>query len=311
MINWKSILQKLQKEEPRLLDFGTTLLPDKMPSSDRVLSWVAMGHHAEMEWFSRTVKQRIYPSEFAPGMKSALLVLWKYPEPLAPLQDPACVKISSYAQGEDYHLSLGAFLGKVLAQFHEEDPTIQARVFVDAQPVLERELAVLAGLGWIGKNSLLLHRKWGSAFFIGGILLDQVWEDSMGKSDFSYLEHCGNCRLCVDSCPTQAISEFRSINANRCISYLNIEYKGSLSQPLGNWLFGCDICQSVCPWNRRNVQEPIPGARYWPDTRENWQDLLTPGNGLRQRIKKTPLDRIGRKGLAKNFANLLDKPKTL
>lgn len=311
MMDWKSILQKFQEDEPRLLEFAVVALPEKMPGEDRVRAWVNKGFHAGMEWFSRTLEQRVAPAVFAPGMKSAVVILWKYPEPLAPILDSAEVRISSYAQGEDYHYEMGAFLRKVLSQFQSDDPALQGRVFVDAQPVLERELAVLAGLGWIGKNSLLFNRKWGSAFFIGGILLDQEWKSSLVQQDFKYLEHCGNCRICIDACPTQAITEYRSVNANQCISYLTIEHKGELTSSIDNWLFGCDICQSVCPWNRRNVTSPVPNERFWPDSKEAWLELLTPGHGLRQRIKGTPLDRIGRKGLATNFANLLDKSKTL
>jgi epoxyqueuosine reductase len=180
------------------------------------------------------------------------------------------------------------------------DPGLRLKMFVDSAPVMERDLAVRAGLGWIGKNGLLLHPQHGSQFFIGGFFLNRTLE----KKLVAPRESCGTCRRCIDACPTSAIEETRQVNAARCISYLTIEKKGEIDEELrrkiGNRIFGCDACQQVCPWNGKLLVDAPPAGSKFNRPLEDWLKILQPGGGFKRLFKETPVYRAGRQGMLRN-----------
>lgn len=216
----------------------------------RLREWVAAGRHGEMEYMAETAEVRADPCRVLPGARSVVCVAMSYHDPPEPvgLPDDAVV-VARYARRADYHrvlrrrlVALGRFLsGRV--------PGARWRPAVDSAPVLERELAWRAGLGWIGRNRCLINRDLGSELLLGELLTDVELAPGAPAED-----HCGSCRACLDACPTSALGEVGGLDARRCIAYLTVEHRGTLpselSRALGPHLFGCDICQAVCPWNR-------------------------------------------------------------
>lgn len=245
--------------------------------------------------------RRANPREILPECKSILVLATPYSSPL-PLGEGLGVRVASYARGEDYHNILPARMEE-LVRFIEEQVArpIKNRYYTDTGPILERDLAQRAGIGWIGKNTCLINPKQGSYFFLSEIFLDLELEpDPPFVTD-----HCGTCARCITACPTNCILPNRTLDATRCISYLTIELKDDipieLREKIGNWVFGCDICQMVCPWNRFASEgdpafsddEPLP-----PPTGEL---TLTPET-FNQRFKQTPISRAKRRGYLRNVA---------
>lgn len=299
-LNFPEQIRKELAQEPRILDWAAIRLEQSVPGEELLHRWIGRGDHADMAWIPAGLEARCHPQQLLTGARSMVLFLWKYPQPLRPALEKGPL-IAAFAQGKDYHQEAGTWVAHLISQLGAAHPNARFRLFVDSMPVQERAWAAHAGLGWIGKNSLLLHPKYGSGFCIAGFLCDQDIQHAgpMPKSR----EYCGSCTRCVEACPTQAIQTDRTVNARRCISYLSIEKRGDFAEEeaglLGNWLFGCDICQTVCPWNRKQLAEE--SQAYWPTDLEEWNRLLLPGNGLRKRLKGTPLDRVGRKGLQRNI----------
>ncbi|MFO7656789.1 MAG: tRNA epoxyqueuosine(34) reductase QueG [Bacteroidales bacterium] len=238
-------------------------------------SWLDKKLHAGMGYMSNYFDKRIDPAQLVPGTKSIITVLLSYntgtiqASPLAPV-------ISVYAFGKDYHHVMKKKLRLLLQYIQNIIQGTNGRVFVDSAPVLERALAARAGLGWIGKNSMLISPKWGSFVFIGSVFLNVELE-----YDTPIKEMCGSCSQCLDNCPTRAIIRPKVIDARKCISYLTIENKEPIpeifTQKMQNRVFGCDICQDVCPWNRKapfhNVPEFIPENELLEMKKEDWQNL--------------------------------------
>ena len=219
----------------------------------RYLSWIGKGYAGEMDYLKKNSDLRSNLEKLWPDTKSALVVGIQYKsngknaKNLSETQG----KIAEYARGGDYHKFIKKKLLRILKDLKEIDQTIEGRSFVDTAPILERDLAVKAGLGWKGKNSLLLNRNLGSYFFLGVLLLNKE------ITNLNLLEenHCGTCNECIEECPTKAIIAPEIIDARKCISYLTIELRGPIPRDLrsmmGNHIFGCDICQIVCPWNEK------------------------------------------------------------
>ena len=213
----------------------------------RLEQWLKAGYHGSMGYMERNFDKRLDPTKLVPGAKSVISLLFNYYTPETQ-KDPEAPKISKYALGTDYHLvlkeKLKTFFQKIQAEFGD----VEGRVFVDSAPVLEKAWAAKSGLGWIGKNTNLLTQKVGSYYFIVEIICDLPL-----AYDHPVTDHCGSCTACIDACPTQALTPFK-IDASKCISYLTIELKSSIpsefSGQMDNWMFGCDVCQDVCPWNR-------------------------------------------------------------
>ena len=224
------------------------------PDEERLRDWLDRGRHGEMDYMSRHGMRRARPAELVPGTRRVISARMNY-LPHSPararraLADPARGYISRYALGRDYHKVLRARLQRLAARIEEAAGPFGYRVFVDSAPVLEKSLAARAGLGWIGKHTNLLAEDAGSWFFLG-----ELYTDLPLPVDAPAAEHCGRCSACLDACPTAAIVAPYQLDARRCISYLTIELKGSIPEPLrplvGNRVYGCDDCQLACPWNR-------------------------------------------------------------
>jgi len=220
----------------------------------RLDAWLADGRHGEMDWMAAHGRKRSRPALLHPDTRSVIVVRMDYlPESARPveelLEQPDRAVVSRYALGRDYHKLIRKRLKKLAGRIEREIGPFGHRVFTDSAPVLEKPLAEKAGLGWIGKHTLLLSRHAGSWFFLG-----EIYTDLELPPDEPVTQHCGSCRKCIDVCPTQAITGPFQLDARRCISYLTIELKGSIPEELrplmGNRVFGCDDCQMVCPWNR-------------------------------------------------------------
>jgi epoxyqueuosine reductase len=217
----------------------------------RLREWLNQGRHGTMEWMENHFEKRVDPTKLVPGAKSVVSVIGSYfhPKHQEQMQKQNRPQIAKYAQGRDYHKVYKKKLKKLFAETEELLGGLEGRVFVDSAPVLDKAWAVRSGLGWMGKNSNILNKNIGSFFFIGEMIVDAEF-----LYDSPVTDHCGSCTRCIDACPTDAIYEPYRVNANKCISYLTIELKDEIPEEyrddLGDWMFGCDICQDVCPWNR-------------------------------------------------------------
>lgn len=217
----------------------------------RLREWLNQDRHGTMGWMENHFEKRVDPTKLVPDAKSVVSVIGSYyhPKHEKQAQQENKPKIAKYAQGRDYHKVYKKKLKKLFAETEQLLGGLEGRVFVDSAPVLDKAWAVRAGLGWMGKNSNILNKNMGSFFFIGEMIVDAEFQ-----YDSPVTDHCGSCTRCIDACPTDAIYEPYRVNANKCISYLTIELKEQIPEEhrddLGEWMFGCDICQDVCPWNR-------------------------------------------------------------
>lgn len=221
----------------------------------RLEEWLNKGRHGTMSWMERHFEKRVDPTKLVTGAKSVVSVLCSYNqnfEKIHPERSPndSYPKISKYALGDDYHQVLKEKLFALFQFTKELLGGLEGRVFVDSAPVLDKVWAVQSGMGWIGKNSNLLNKDFGSWFFIGEMIVDAEFE-----YDNQLADHCGTCTRCIDACPTDAIYEPYRVDGSKCISYLTIELREEIpdeyQSQIGEWMFGCDICQDVCPWNRK------------------------------------------------------------
>jgi epoxyqueuosine reductase len=242
------------KEKGRELGFAEIAICDAEPLEDAgelLLSWLGNRFHGTMEWMARTRYKRANPKSYFPDAKSIIVVAYNYfRENEAVLRPPNEGNISIYARGRDYHKVLRGKLKTLLQHIQTLLPEARGRVCVDSFPIMEKALAVKSGIGWIGKHSNLIIKKKGSYFFLGEILLSEKLPiDQPFTADY-----CGDCNRCQVACPTKALEQAFVLDARRCISYLTIEHGGEIDPELQagmeNWVFGCDICQAVCPWNR-------------------------------------------------------------
>ena len=275
------------------------------PEARQLEAWLNRGLHAGMDYMANHFDLRVDPTKLVPGAKTVVVLGFNYyPEDDSPSrQNP---KIARYAYGEDYHRVVWKRGKTLLRRLRELYGEIEGRVFVDSAPVLERQWAERAGQGWRGKNTLLLRRDSGSYFFLCELIIDLELEPDPPVSDF-----CGTCRRCIDACPTDAIAqEGYLLDAGRCISYLTIELKGALEagfgESLDGWLFGCDICQEVCPWNRfaKPHQEPafLPSPELAGMGHDDWAALSA--EAFAEVFAKSPLKRRGHAGLHHTLAAL-------
>ena len=293
------------KNHARSLGFALVGVAPAGPADgfDRLQEWLARGFGGEMKYLE--TEARADPVSILPAVRCVVMVALNY-APSEP--DPTSVgKVARYARGADYHEVLRAKLNALLAWVQGQQPGTVGRGVVDTAPLLERDFARRAGLGWFGKNTMLIHPRIGSYTFLGALLLDL---DLPADAPFA-TDHCGTCTRCLDACPTDAFAGPGWLDARRCISYLTIELRGPVPEELrpglGDWIFGCDICQEVCPWNRKApaMTEPslTPRAeRVAPDLLE-WMALDE--EAFRCRFRGTALFRTKRRGLLRNIALVL------
>lgn len=268
-------------------------------------NWLDEGNHGEMQYMANHFEKRLDPRLLSDGARSVIVVLKNYyPEKSLPPEQPYL--ISRYAYGTDYHFVIKEKLRQLQDYISVESGESQYRIFTDSAPVLERAWASRAGLGWIGKNSMLITPRKGSYFFIGEIVtsLELDYDQPYGG------DYCGDCSRCIDACPTKAIRNDRMIDARRCISYLTIEKKGEIPeefhQKYRQWIFGCDICQEVCPWNRfsspHQEEQFIINEEVRNMTPEDWENLDK--DNFNRFFKKSPLKRAKFEGVVRNINNL-------
>jgi epoxyqueuosine reductase len=315
-------LKRTITEQARRLGFilaGFTS-PEPPPHFSAFEAWLQAGHHGSMHYLSnqKAIERRSNPLLILPECKSILLLAIPYCNPRFSVSstqnEPGIVRsqsialhgqVAAYAWGEDYHdvlerklIALVTFIEKQAGQ------KVAHRYYTDTGPVLERDLAQRAGLGWIGKNTCLINPKYGSYIFLAELLLDlEIESDPPFASD-----HCGTCTRCIDVCPTQCILPDRTLDANRCISYLTIENKGDIPEALrpfiGTWVFGCDICQMVCPWNRFSPGEV--DASFSPrgniQSPELIHEISLTSQLFNRKFRRSPIKRAKRRGYLRNIA---------
>jgi epoxyqueuosine reductase len=268
----------------------------------KLANWLQQGKHGQMLYMEKHFELRVNPYKLLPGAKSVICFLINY-FPGAD-QEKDIPKISKYAYGRDYHEIIRPKLEFVLAVMKEKFGDFHGRGFVDSAPVLERSWAVLSGLGWVGKNGNLIHKKNGSFFFIATLIVDlELDYDAPVTADY-----CGTCTRCIDACPTQAIEADKVVDGSKCISYFTIELKDLLiPEPMkdkfDNWMFGCDICQDVCPWNRfsKPTQEPAftPIAEILHYNERDWEEVTE--DGFKKIFAASPLKRAKYQGIRRNL----------
>ena len=269
-------------------------------------SWLKQGRHATMEWIVKRKNERGDIHTYFPEAKSIISVGINYYVGKDQSHILFDGKISNYAWGDDYHDVVKKRLFQLLGWIKESQPKIKGIVCVDTSPVMDKVWAQRAGLGWLGKHTNLITRDHGSWLFLGELILDIDLEfDSPFDDDL-----CGNCTACIDACPTQALNEYQ-IDAGKCISYLTIEHRGDLPADQNNlhgWIYGCDICQDVCPWNEKfsetsDISEfkPRPEILNW--TNEDWQNLDE--DGFRKLFRGSAVKRTKYVGLKRNIENIL------
>jgi len=304
-----SNLKQIIKDKARQLGFFLTgvTIPEPPQHYSTFENWLAQGHHGTMSYLEtdRARARRADLHEILPECKSILVLATPYDTPLPAGEELGVrenAQIASYARGDDYHDVLPARM-KELVQFIEEQVggPIKNRYYTDTGPILERDLAQRAGIGWIGKNTCLINSKQGSYFLLSEIFLDLALEP-----DPPFItDHCGTCTRCIEACPTDCILPDRTLDASRCISYLTIELKDDipteLREKMGNWVFGCDICQMVCPWNRFAPEGDSAFMDKEPPRLLTEELTLTP-RAFNQRFKGTPIARAKRRGYLRNVA---------
>lgn len=276
--------------------------------------WLAAGYAGSMNYLADRLEAYRHPDAVLPGVQSLLMLSLPYEGTSRQAVAAGQGKVARYAWGErDYHDVIHEKLKRLKQVAAELAPEGAFRGVVDTAPLLEREFAQLAGLGWTGKNTLLIHPDRGSYFFLAALLTDQLLDyDRPFTSD-----HCGTCRACLDACPTDAFPQPYVLDASRCISYLTIEHRGPIPESLrtqwDDWVFGCDVCQEVCPWNRKARSVVEPTLRHQPE--QDPLDLLPlfslDDEAFRQRFRKTPFWRSRRSGLLRNAAILLAQQQHL
>jgi epoxyqueuosine reductase len=272
-------------------------LEDQAP---RLEKWLKEEKHGKMGYMANHFDMRLDPRLIVDGAQSVISLAFNYYA--KPRDADSGPRVSRYAYGEDYHFVLKDKLHELLAFIRETAGEVNGRVFVDSAPVLERAWAQRSGLGWIGKNSMLLHQKAGSYLFLAEIITDLHLEP-----DGPVTDHCGTCTRCIDACPTDAIVAPREVDGSKCISYFTIELKENIPEEMkgrfGSWAFGCDICQEVCPWNR--FATPHREPRFNPQhdllgkDMNEWKEITE--EVFRKVFKKSPLKRTGYNGLRRNL----------
>jgi epoxyqueuosine reductase len=277
-----------------------TFLEDEAP---RLEKWLRESRHGSMAWMENWFDKRLDPRKLVEGAQSVISLLLNY----SPADDTLSMgpfKISRYAYGEDYHHVIKQKLAELVKTMQTEWGEFNARIFVDSAPVMDKVWAQRSGLGWIGKHSNLIHKQQGSYFFIAEIICDIKFE-----YDTAIKDYCGTCTRCVDACPTNAIFENYQVDGSKCISYLTIELKEEIpaefKSQMQNWVFGCDICQEVCPWNRFSTPHTTPAftpseaLQHWAKQPHAFEEITA--HVFKSLFKKSAISRTKFEGLQRNI----------
>ena len=269
----------------------------------RLETWLKQEMHGKMGYMENHFDKRLDPTKLVEGSKSVVsLLLNYYPEEQ---QNPDSYKLSKYAYGTDYHYVIKDKLKELLQVIRDEIGEVEGRAFVDSAPVLDKAWAAKSGLGWIGKHSNLLTQQVGSFYFIAELIIDLELE-----YDHATTDHCGSCTACIDACPTEAIVEPYVVDGSKCISYLTIELRDNIPSgfkgQMDDWMFGCDVCQDVCPWNRfsKPHSEPLfnPHPELLDMTKKDWEEITE--ETFKKVFKKSAVKRAKYEGLLKNINSL-------
>lgn len=308
-MNTKSKFTQLIKTEAKRLGFlscGISQAGFLEEEAPRLEKWLNQNMHGEMHYMENHFDKRLDPTKLVPGAKSVIsLLLNYYPKES---QTDETYKISKYAFGTDYHFVIKDKLNQLLQFITEEIGEVDGRAFVDSAPVLDKAWAAKSGLGWMGKHSNLLTRQVGSFYFIAELILDLELD-----YDSPVTDHCGTCTACIDACPTQAIVEPHVVDGSKCISYFTIELKNEIPNEVkgqfDDWVFGCDVCQDVCPWNRfsKPHNEPLfnPKPELFSMTKKDWEEITR--EVFQKVFQKSAVKRTKFEGLQRNITFLKEE----
>ncbi|MCK9408024.1 MAG: tRNA epoxyqueuosine(34) reductase QueG [Bacteriovoracaceae bacterium] len=269
--------------------------------SIRLEDWLRRDYHASMQWIKKNVEKRIDPRLIVPGARSVISLAVNYYTPTqhSPTKDEG--KISRYAWGDDYHLHVTKRIQMLFECIKQWVPESEGRYYVDTGPMMDKAWAARAGVGWQGKHTNIITKEYGSWVFLGEIITTLQLDADLPMEDF-----CGTCTACIDACPTDAIHQPYVVDSNRCISYLTIEHRGEITESLGKqfdqWIYGCDICQDVCPWNRFQQETNHPEFAPRPvNVNPKIDELLSiPQEEFSKRFKGSPIKRTKREGIIRN-----------
>jgi epoxyqueuosine reductase len=288
-------------EELGFLGCGASKADFLSEEAPRLEDWLKNQYHGEMQYMERNFDKRLDPRLLVPGAKTVISLLYNYfPEKR---QQSGVPLISKYAYGEDYHVVVKDKLHQLWNKMEQEWGHIEGRIFVDSAPVLERAWAIKAGLGWQGKNGNLIQKKVGSFFFLAELIVDIEIAEEIPVTD-----HCGSCTKCIEACPTDAIVAPQVVDGSRCISYFTIELKNAIDETWKgqwkDWVFGCDICQDVCPWNRFSTPTKESRFDYRPEILDkSWEDWKqTSEEEFKKLTNGSPLSRAKWSGMMKNLS---------
>lgn len=309
MLSPEQLSEKI-KEKAREIGFTECGIAEAKPlveESVKLSNWLQKGYNAEMHYMNNHFDKRINPKKLVEGSKSVISVLLNY-YPKEVYQSEDKLKISKYAYGLDYHYVIKDKLKELVTYINQLVGSFNSRVFVDSAPVMDKAWAQRSGLGWIGKNNCLIVKKKGSYFFIGEIICDLELAYDQPENN----EYCGNCTACIDACPTSALSSAYELDARKCISFLTIENKSEIPQEFKgnfkNWIFGCDICQDVCPHNKFSIATKV--AEFHPKislsemNKEDWLSLDKAT--FKTLFKNSCLERTKFEGLKRNIQFVTD-----
>lgn len=303
MFNNKEKYSKLIKAEAKRLGFlscgisKASFLEEEAP---RLENWLNQNHHGEMKYMENHFDKRLNPTLLVDDAKSVISLLLNYYP--SEIQNTDSYKMSKYAYGQDYHFVIKEKLQELLQTIQTEIGEVSGRAFVDSAPVLDKAWAAKSGLGWIGKNSNLLTQQVGSFYFIAELVVDLDLE-----YDYATTDHCGTCTACIDACPTEAIVSPYVVDGSKCISYFTIELKENIPQEMkgkmDDWIFGCDVCQDVCPWNRfsKSHNEPLfnPNPELLSMTKKDWKEITE--DTFKKVFKNSAVKRTKLDGLKRNI----------
>jgi epoxyqueuosine reductase len=308
VIENKSKYSQFIKAEAKRLGFlscGISQAGFLEEEAPRLEKWLKNNAHGEMRYMENHFDKRLDPTKLVEGSKSVVSLLLNYFP--SEIQNPESYQLSKYAYGTDYHFVIKDKLKELLQSIQDEIGEVHGRAFVDSAPVLDKAWAAKSGLGWIGKHSNLLTQQVGSFYFIAELIVDLDLEYDSITTD-----HCGTCTKCIDACPTQAITEPYVVDGSKCISYFTIELKENIPNDFKgqfeDWMFGCDICQDVCPWNKFSKAHKEPLFNPHPDllsmTKKDWEEITE--DVFKKVFQKSAVKRTKFSGLTRNIKFLKD-----